>query len=821
MAGSAAKNSRCRQGFGSFRVTKPVKPASAYLSLFFFLFAVYLLTYTPRINSSDGLAMFSTAESLVRRGSFDIEQIRWMDLQQGTYGLDGLLYSRKGIGVPIALLPLTWLGLIIPWFGTVSVSLLFNAIVTALTAVVLMAYLQLLGFTARTGLIVALTFGLSTLAWPYAKSLFSDPFSGLLLLATAYVLLKWHKIELMCSTPLPQVANRGIFSPRIWLPFWAGLFLGWNVATRYAEALFLPVFGLLFLFYLYRNSFAEARTSRLPSPFGRGAGDEGVFSKESLLPLIAFVTPILVIGLVLISFNISRYGDPLNTGYLPNETFSGILWQGIIGQLISPGRGLLLYCPIFVMSIVGLWPMLWRARAETVVALSVIAIHLLLYGKWFMWHGGYAWGPRFMIPTLPFWAMLLGPVVEGVFSEGDWRLEIGDLGLLVIRGAFVALALLGLIPQLLSSLIDFAPFQNSLLETGLPLFAPATFFEWQYSPFVKAWAYVQPDTLDVVWYWQGRLNGWLLAILLANLLITGFALINGAARPARSTGSVAVALLSTLAAVASLLVYAHSLPPASLRQAVAVINEAAQPTDAIITNDPNIAMPLAELYKGRGPVLGLNNGGFPVPDEITRRLDETMARHGQIWWVPNWLPPEESAIEQTLLANGFRARQEQFDEQRLVLFAHPAAVSAQPLTTEARFDERIALVRVAFPPLVAPGAALPVELRWQGLTPITDDYRVFVHLLGADSGLIAQADGQPANWSRPTSTWAAGETVLDRHGLWVPAETAPGTYRLQIGLYRAADGQRLQLTDGSDAVSFEVEVGSGNSINSGGTVSTR
>ncbi|MCB0153965.1 MAG: hypothetical protein KDF65_04145, partial [Anaerolineae bacterium] len=44
------------------------------VALFLFLFAVYLLTYTPRINASDGLAMFATAESLVRRGALDIEQ---------------------------------------------------------------------------------------------------------------------------------------------------------------------------------------------------------------------------------------------------------------------------------------------------------------------------------------------------------------------------------------------------------------------------------------------------------------------------------------------------------------------------------------------------------------------------------------------------------------------------------------------------------------------------------------------------------------------------------------------------------------------------
>ena len=201
--------------------------------------------------------MFSTAESLVRRGALDIEQIRWMGLQQGTYGLDGLLYSRKGIGVPIALLPFTWLGLVTPWFGPVSVSLLFNPIVTALTAVLLIAYLQDLGFSRRTGLIIALTFGLTTLAWPYAKSLFSDPFAGLLLLAAAFTLHRGAG-QITPAPPLPCSPTPP--PPRLGYLFLAGLSLGWNVATRYAEALFLPVFGLLLLYYLWQN-IGSPRTS--------------------------------------------------------------------------------------------------------------------------------------------------------------------------------------------------------------------------------------------------------------------------------------------------------------------------------------------------------------------------------------------------------------------------------------------------------------------------------------------------------------------------------------------------------------------------------
>ena len=209
------------------------------IALFLFLLSVYLITYTPRINSSDGLAMFATAESLVRRVALDIEQIRWMDLQQGTYGLDGLLYSRKGIGVPVGLLPLTWLGLVIPWFGPVSTSLLFNAIVTALTAVLILAYLQKLGYRQRTGLIVALTFGLSTLAWPYAKSLFSDPFSGFLLLAAAYALLKFKSTR------------------QLRYPFLAGLFLGWNVATRYAGGIFSGGIRIASSIYALRLTFFD------------------------------------------------------------------------------------------------------------------------------------------------------------------------------------------------------------------------------------------------------------------------------------------------------------------------------------------------------------------------------------------------------------------------------------------------------------------------------------------------------------------------------------------------------------------------------------
>ena len=197
------------------------------LALFLFLLAVYLVTYSPRFHSSDGLAMFSLAESLARRGEWDTDQIRWMGLQQGTFGLDGHLYSRKGAGVSLLELPLAWLGLVVSTWGAATTALLFNSLVTAATGALLLLYLRRLGYDDGIALTAGLTFGLATLAWPYAKTCFSDPLAGLCLLGAALALARFR--------------DKG----RALDVFWAGLALAIAVATRYANAVLIAPFLVL------------------------------------------------------------------------------------------------------------------------------------------------------------------------------------------------------------------------------------------------------------------------------------------------------------------------------------------------------------------------------------------------------------------------------------------------------------------------------------------------------------------------------------------------------------------------------------------------
>ena len=85
--------------------------------VFGLLLACYLLTYTGIIQSSDGLAMFATTESMVRRGEIDSNQLVWMGNQQGNFGPDGDLYSRKGLGMSLLAVPLVWLARLWPASG--------------------------------------------------------------------------------------------------------------------------------------------------------------------------------------------------------------------------------------------------------------------------------------------------------------------------------------------------------------------------------------------------------------------------------------------------------------------------------------------------------------------------------------------------------------------------------------------------------------------------------------------------------------------------------------------------------------------------------
>ena len=80
------------------------------------------------------------------------------------------------------------------------------------------------------------------------------------------------------------------------------------------------------------------------------------------------------------------------------------------------------------------------------------------------------------------------------------------------------------------------------------------------------------------------------------------------------------------------------------------------------------------------------------------------------------------------------------------------------------------------------------------------NYTVFVQALSADWTVVAQQDLPPLAGAAPTTTWLAGEVLTDPHHLALPANLAPGEYRLIAGMYDPNTGQRLPIATGGDFV---------------------
>jgi hypothetical protein len=103
------------------------------------------------------------------------------------------------------------------------------------------------------------------------------------------------------------------------------------------------------------------------------------------------------------------------------------------------------------------------------------------------------------------------------------------------------------------------------------------------------------------------------------------------------------------------------------------------------------------------------------------------------------------------------------------------------------------------PPRVELGAALvtgqdksiDVQLSWRVLRRTDQDLSVFVHLYAPDGRLVAQADGYPLLGLSPFWLWEAGQTLLDMRSLAWPAGAPSGRYRIGVGVYDRASGERL------------------------------
>ncbi|MGB0383682.1 MAG: ArnT family glycosyltransferase [Ardenticatenaceae bacterium] len=152
-----------------------------------------------------------------------------------------------------------------------------------------------------------------------------------------------------------------------------------------------------------------------------------------------------------------------------------------------------------------------------------------------------------------------------------------------------------------------------------------------------------------------------------------------------------------------------------------------------------------------------------------------------------------------LMAYESNTREALSDFQPIAWFhiGHPPSAADEIINVS--WQNGITLIGHDALPDSVPTEPLNLRLFWQTSKSIPLDYTIFAHLVGPNGQLVAQSDHPPEGGFYPTSAWVIGDLVEDHHTLQLPLTLPAGEYRLLAGWYQLNSGERLLLTDGSDA----------------------
>ncbi|MEZ4712390.1 MAG: hypothetical protein R3A44_34690 [Caldilineaceae bacterium] len=794
------------------------------------LFCIYTLTNSGGFHIIDEVSLFAVTESLALRGAVDTNAIAWTQFVNspgevlGAFGPDGQVYSKKGPAPSFAALPwyLLWralaiLGVAAPF---VQVTLLWNGVITALTAGLLWLTARGLGYAEKVGAMLALLFGLCTIAWPYANHFFGEPLSALGLLLCFYGLHQWRT-----SSQLRW----------IWL---AGVGAALVLATVAAHVLLIGIFGIYWLLIATR-AFDPLPTSpflrHTQEPRGRShnplPSSGGPRRGKHLMPLLL---PVIAVGLLLMAYNMVRFGHPLDTGYHfdAGEGFTAAWSAGLWGLLVSPYRGLFWHTPLFLATLVAFPPFARRHKLEAIIIALLSLLLIGLYGKWWMWWGGFAWGPRFLVPLAPLWVLPLAECLNPREPQmGLWA----RMGRIIIIPA----ALLSLAVQLLSVLVNYVNYEIRLRDifptdwNDPLLFGPPAqqWRDWLYSPVLGQFYLLRENFVtnsDLAWLWPDGTMRW--SVLAAGLFTIGglMLLLARWQRQEHWVGAMAGFSFPVMSSIALPILLIgvwtaavrdnprYGVAGAGYRAIIDEIcaNRNVESTeDAMVTITPysyQIPMNWLPTACRRGlPIYGYAQNSMDHT-ESAQVLDRVLHSTDRIWFVTDSLAPNapENTVERWLAQHAYKAAERWYADYRLLRYGTPAALANIPntpqtaLLAQAASEGQIQFISQRIPGQARAGAILPMEWSYRLSSPIGAELHWFVQLLNTAGEVAAQLDIGPDQGYAIFSQLPSDTELTEHLGLDLPPSLPPGDYRLIAGLYdpTAAGAPRLHTPAGVDFV---------------------
>lgn len=305
---------------------------------------------------------------------------------------------------------------------------------------------KVFGLTSRVALISAIVFAFASTSWSYAITLYQHHLTTFALLSTFLAAWKYAHSQ----------KKRWLYASLVWIIYGFSIFIDVpNVVLVAPSVIYLVLatikvdqsperyrlkisadtiiasllfFAIIFMYGVYNQAnFGDWRR------ISQSLTSHNTLIKEGLIEIPGSSVQKVDTAPV------EEVKDEESFGFVTIEYFKEErLPNGFYTLLFSDERGLFVYTPIFILSLLGIYSRVRRKKMslEMSMLIAALVVHIFLYSSWGDPAGGWAFGPRYLIPSMAILSLFVGYALMTYGRTWVFRLTVA---ILFAYSSFIAL----------------------------------------------------------------------------------------------------------------------------------------------------------------------------------------------------------------------------------------------------------------------------------------------------------------------------------------------------------------------------------------------